>query len=81
MSCGCEVHMDEERKATVHLPTDEDMSGFELGDEVTITIKGTIKSGRFSLKKEDWDDAKGHLEVEVDDIKIDGKNVFQSMID
>lgn len=80
--CGCEVEMDkEERKASVHLPTDGDMSSFELGDEVTITIKGKIKGGRFSLKKEEWDDARGHLEVEVDDISIEGKNIFESMVD
>ena len=86
MGCGCGIEMpveekETERKVFVHLPTDGDMNDYELGDEVTIVIKGKIQSGRFSLKKEEWDDAKGHLEVSVSSIEIEGKNVFESLFD
>lgn len=80
MSCGCEVEIDKERKAKVHLPSDGDMADFEIGDDVEILIKGKIVGGRFSMEKDDWEEAKGHLEVEVDGIEIEGKNIFESLI-
>jgi hypothetical protein len=72
---------EDNRKVTVHIPADADVSEFEVGTEITITIKGKVIGGEFRLKKEEWQDAKGRLEVEVDTITAGGKNLFESLVD
>lgn len=83
MSCGCEVSIDnEKRKATIYIPVDAKLvQDIEAGDEVTVTIKGKVIGGHFRLKREDWEDSNGNLDVEIDSISVDGKNAFQQLID
>jgi NAD(P)H-flavin reductase len=71
----------EDRKVIVRVPSEAAMDEFELGQEVTITIKGKVSGGRFSLEVEDWDDARGNLEIEVETIEAEGKNIFDSLAD
>lgn len=81
--CGCTVSVDEkERKAKIYIPVDKEIVGeISAGDKVVITITGKVIGGRFSLKREDWEDSDGNLDIEVDDIEIEGRNVFQDIVD
>jgi hypothetical protein len=83
MSCGCEISVNEtERKARVHIPVDKAIvSDIEAGDKIVITITGKVVGGRFSVKREDWEDSDGNLDIEVDNIEIEGRNVFQDIVD
>lgn len=81
--CCCTVSVDEkERKARVYIPVDKEIVGeINAGDKVVITITGKVVGGRFSLKREDWADSDGNLDIEVDAIEIEGRNVFQDIVD
>ena len=83
MSCGCEIEVKEtERKAKVYIPVDKKvLSDIQAGDKIVITITGKVVGGRFSLKKEDWEESDGNLDIEVDEIDIEGRNVFQDIVD
>lgn len=82
--CGCEiVSADEkERKIVIYIPMDADnVMKVKAGAEVTVTIKGKVKGGRFSAEKSEWEDASGNLEIEVDDITVKGSNYYAELAD
>jgi len=82
MACGCEVVSvdNEERKITVYIPLDaDDVMKVKAGADVTVTIKGKVKGGRFSDTKHEWEDASGNLEIEVSDITVEGSNYFADL--
>lgn len=82
--CGCEiVSADEkERKIVIYIPMDSDnVMKVKAGADVTVTIKGKVKGGRFSAEKSEWEDASGNLEIEVDDITVKGSNYYAELAD
>ncbi len=69
--------------------TNKQIKGMSLGDEVTVTIKGTIIELEAERKIEDYEVTSGgksksktfppNIRVEIDSTKIEGTNVFSEL--
>lgn len=81
MGCGCEIagYDSEKRKVTVHLPAESDLSDLSLGASVELVLKGKVIQARQSLKKEDWEDATGSIEVEIESVEMGGKTIWDDL--
>lgn len=72
---------------TLHLDVPEkDLKGLELGEKVTITVSGAIRSVSLPYEYEDEDgkkkkDETGDLSIKINDFKIDqdNGNVFEKI--
>lgn len=74
-----------DRERTIFIPLTEldeiPESISEEGEEFTVTIQGKMKSlTQRSGKLEPWQD-RGDLEMIVENVKIEGKNVFNEIIE
>lgn len=77
------MEMDDEEYTSVcvDIPTDSDTAtSFELGDKVTVTLKGKVKEVRASKSEYNYG-APGHLELELESLEVDGKNAFADLVD
>ena len=77
----CVSECEDERFVEVNVPTDANTAlSVELGDVVEITIKGKVK-GVHATKGEDCWGTPCDIRIEVDSIKVDGKNAFDDLAD
>ncbi len=74
-------------KDRIHLDVDDEemLAELSLGDDVTVTVRGTIK-GMSSPRKNEFDDEPetypGDISVEVDERTIKkGRNVFTELVE
>jgi len=77
----CVQEADDDDFVEVNIPTDADTAlSVDLDDEVTITIKGKVKRVHATKGEDVWG-TPGDIAVQVEDITVDGKNAFESLID
>lgn len=86
MSCDCIAMGDapEKPKPSVRINIDakiaKDILGMELGSEVKVIVKGPLRSAEMRKGEEDWQNG-GHIEVELGDVKVEGKGEFDDMLE
>ena len=65
----------------IDIPTDANTAmSFDMGDTVDVTLKGKIK--RINASKSEYSyGSPGTIELQLESLKVDGKNAFSEMVE